>query len=177
MKINIRKFQEDDIDGFYEAVRESIDHLSSWLPWCTENYSPKDAEHWVLSAENAWLTGDDYRFIIEDLDTRKILGSVAINQVVQQHKTGNLGYWIRKSSINQGACRVAAQLAVDFAFNELGFHRIEIQVLPDNTPSIKVAENIGGVYEGLLRNKLYVGGKPCPAQSYSIIPEDRKSKN
>jgi len=172
VKINIRKFKEGDAQEFQEAVLESVEHLSMWLPWCTPNYSIEDATEWVTSAANTWQAGADYRFVIEDAKTLKILGTVGINQVVPQHKVGNLGYWVRKSALKQGVCTQAARQVAEFAFEKLGFKRLEIHILTDNDASNAVACKLGGEYEGIFRNKLLFNGKSLSAKCYSIVPDD-----
>jgi len=172
MHVGIRKYKESDADESQEAVLESVDHLSKWLSWCNSDYRIEDARQWASSAKRTWENGTDYRFVVEDQNTGGILGSVGINQVVDQHKVGNLGYWIRKSAINNGVCTRAARQVVEFAFRELGFQRIEIHALCENEPSNIVASNIGGVFEGVFRNKLIFEGKSMPANCYSVIPSD-----
>ncbi len=172
MKIIIRQFHDSDIAHFYEAVIESREHLSKWLPWCTEKYSIEDAKNWVINAQQDWDSGLDYRFVIEDQDTSRLLGSVGISQIDHQHKTGTLGYWVRKSALTQGVCTRAAKQATRYAFAELAFQRIEIHVLTNNVESNAVATNIGAIYEGTFRNKLLHNGTSKPAKCYSIIPSD-----
>jgi len=172
MKIAIRKFENNDVLKFYEAVAESVGHLSFWFPWCKDTYSVSEAEFWVKSSKEAWESGVEYRFVIENLESGEIIGSVGINQIVKAHKIGNLGYWTRKSYLNRGVCQKAASLAIEYAFRELGFQRIEIHVLVENYASIRVAERIGAIYEGEQRNKLFFKNCPCTAKCYSVIPAD-----
>lgn len=171
MNISIRKYKSTDATQFYQAVIESVDHVSRWLPLCTENYSFSDAQDWCNSALTAWENDTDYRFIIEDNDTRAILGSVGFNQIVKQHKIANLGYWIRKSTAGKGVCTTACRLAIDYAFSKLDIYRIEIHVHPENTASNTVASKLG-VYEGTFRNKLVLHGKSVAAKCYSVISGD-----
>lgn len=171
MNISIRPFKSTDAQPFYDAVIESVDHVSQWLPWCTENYSIEDAQQWCDSAHTAWENGTDYRFIIEDKDSGKILGSVGFNQIIKQHKIANLGYWIRQSAVGKGVCSKACVLAIKYAFSNLDICRIEIHVHPDNIASNTVASKLG-VYEGTLRNKLILFGESVPAKCYSVIPSD-----
>jgi RimJ/RimL family protein N-acetyltransferase len=172
MDINIRKFKAEDTPELYAAVRESVAHLSPWLCWCTPAYSMADADFWVTTAEQEWNAGKDFRFVIECNLTGKFLGSVAINQVIQQHKIGNLGYWIRQSALNQGVCTNAASKAIEYGFNQLQLRRIEICTLETNAASIAVAKKLGATYEGILRNKLFHYGESYPAKCYSLIPND-----
>lgn len=172
MEIIIRKFKESDAREFEEAVLESVEHIAAWLPWCSTEYGIRDAREWARSAARTWDDGTDYRFIIEDKQTGRILGSVGINQIVPQHKIGNLGYWMRQSVLNKGICQRAARLAVEYSFRELDFQRIEIHVHSDNTASNAVAAKLGGQYEGVFRNKLFFRGQSVAAKCYSIIPSD-----
>jgi len=172
VEIGIRKFMEADAEKFQAAVLESVEHVGKWLPWCTKQYTIEDAREWASSASDNWGAGTDYRFIIENSDSGAILGCVGINQVVLQHKVGNLGYWVRKSAISQGVCTRASRLAIQFAFSELGFNRIEIHVHPENYASNIVASRLGGQYEGVFRNKIVHAGISCPAKCYSVIPAD-----
>jgi RimJ/RimL family protein N-acetyltransferase len=172
MKIDIRRYKESDALEFQQAVLESVNHLGRWLPWCTPNYSIEDAQAWASGAAQMWSAGTDYRFVIEDSDRRRILGSVGINQVVAQHKIGNLGYWVRESAINKGVCTAAARQAAHFAFQHLDFRRLEIHILPDNHASNAVASKLGATYEGTFRNKIFHDGNSRSANCYSIIPSD-----
>ena len=172
MQVGIRRYEELDATEFQNAVLESVPHVSKWLPWCSDKYSIDDAKLWASSARETWDSGTDYRFVIEDVDCSLLLGSVGINQVVKQHKVGNLGYWVRSSALNKSVCTQAAKLAIEYAFRELGFQRIEIHVLTENGPSNAVASKLGGVCEGIFRNKLIYNGASMPAYCYSVIPSD-----
>ncbi|MFT5481697.1 MAG: RimJ/RimL family protein N-acetyltransferase [Halieaceae bacterium] len=172
MKVEIRQFRESDAANFRDAVLESVDHVSPWLPWCMAEYRLEDARDWVVTAAVNWREGTDYRFLIVDADTDSILGGVGISQVVPHHRTGNLGYWVRKAALGQGVCTRAAKLVVFYAFDELQFQRIEVHVLTDNIASNIVAQKLGGEFEGVQRNKLVVRGESCAANCYSIVPTD-----
>jgi len=172
VEVSIRKFSHLDGVEFHEAVVESVEHLSYWLPWCTPDYALKDAEDWCSSASTVWEAGTDYRFLIEHQVSKEILGAVGFNQIVKNHRIGNLGYWVQKSALNKGVCSRASRLAIERAFSELNLHRVEIHVHPENHASNAVASKLGGVYEGVFRNKLHFQGKSVPAKCYSIIPSD-----
>lgn len=46
-KISIRPWQESDANGLFEAVRESIDSISTWLPLCYPEYSIDESSSWI----------------------------------------------------------------------------------------------------------------------------------
>jgi RimJ/RimL family protein N-acetyltransferase len=172
MKIAIRRYTESDTQQLLEAVLESVEHLSRWMSWCTAAYSIGDAQAWASSAAQAWSDGTEYRFVVEDIDSGRFLGAVGINQVVSQHKIGNLGYWVRRTALNRGVCTTAASQAIRFAFQNLDFRRLEIHILTDNHASNAVAAKLGATYEGTLRNKIILNGTSLPAKCYAIFPDD-----
>lgn len=172
MEIRIRQFRESDAAEFTQAVLESVDHVAPWLPWCTAEYRIEDGRDWAMTAAVNWRDGNDYRFLVVDAEVGTILGSVGINQVVPQHQTGNLGYWVRKAALGRGVCTRAARMAIEYAFDELQFQRIEVHVHTENLASNLVARKLGGHFEGIQRNKIVLRGESCAANCYSIIPAD-----
>ena len=172
MKIITRPYRPEDAEEFYNAVIESVPHVSKWLPWCSDAYSMDDAKLWTSSAKDAWDNGTDYRFVIESAANSMILGSVGINHIIEEHKVGSLGYWVRASALNKGVCTSAAKQVIAYAFKELALKRIEIQVLEDNIESNAVASKLGGTFECVARNKLTHNGHSANAKCYSVIPSD-----
>jgi RimJ/RimL family protein N-acetyltransferase len=58
-----------------------------------------------------------------------------------------------------------------FGFAELGLMRIEIVVAEGNVSSAGVARKAGALHEGLMRNRLVVGGVSVPAWMFSMVPD------
>ncbi len=168
-KIGIRTFNNNDAVPFYEAASESIVHMKEFMPWCHPEYSMQESEELVTSRSQSWANAEEYSFICYSLETNKLLGGVAINQINQCHKIGNIGYWVRKSALNQGVATEAVSLVSSFGFNTLELNRLEIVTLPNNIASRKVAEKSGAKFEGVLSKRLLVYGEALDACMYSII--------
>jgi ribosomal-protein-serine acetyltransferase len=60
----VRPYRLSDVEGLYEAVRESIAELSTWMPWCHSGYSVEESRAWVESRAKAWANEDEYSFTI-----------------------------------------------------------------------------------------------------------------
>lgn len=71
---------------------------------------------------------------------------------------GHIGYWIDREYSNRGYMTRAVNMVTNFAFDELELHRIEINIRPENEPSIRVAEKCGYLYEGLRPRYLHIDG-------------------
>lgn len=172
MKIGIRPYSIEDIQELYSVVADSFDHLSPWMPWCHANYQINDTKSWVEDCIHAWEAETAFRYLIYDDLTARLLGAVGLERVDTSHKIAELGYWVSSAALDRGVATSATTLAVNAGFGVHGLKRIEIYVLPGNKASNKVAKNIGAIYEGKLRNRLFHHDKSRPANAYSLIPSD-----
>ncbi len=69
-----------------------------------------------------------------------------------------LGYWIAPEFAGKNITPTAVALAVDYLFAELGLHRIEIDIRPENKASLRVVQKLGFRYEGLKKNFIHING-------------------
>jgi hypothetical protein len=67
------------------------------------------------------------------------------------------GYELARTARGQGLMREALRAAFDWGFAQMGLHRIEAQIHPDNAPSLALAEGLGFVREGRLREVGFLG--------------------
>jgi ribosomal-protein-serine acetyltransferase len=88
------------------------------------------------------------------------------------HRYANLFYWVRSSRLRQGVASAAVRLLARYAFETVGLQRVEIVVAVGNAASARVAEKVGAVREGILRNRIFLHGSSYDAFSYSLIPGD-----
>ena len=69
-----------------------------------------------------------------------------------------LGYWIAPEFAGKNVTPTAVALAVDYLFSELGLHRIEIDIRPENRASLRVVQKLGFRYEGLKKDFIHING-------------------
>lgn len=169
--IRVKKYREEDADRLFEAVRESLEHLSPWMPWCHPEYCVEEAAEWIKFCEAAWDAKVEYNFLIENAASGDFIGTAGLNNFDALNKRANLGYWIRKSRLGNGIAAEAARMLIELGFAELGLCRVEIVVAVGNHASRRAAEKIGAVKECVARNRLFLHGKPRDAIIYSIVPQ------
>ena len=171
-RVLIRPYQRSDVDALYEAVRESVNEVGPWLPWCHADYSRAESESWIAARSEAWAKGESYDFGIFDARSAAYLGGCGLNHLNHVHQLANLGYWVRTSCAGRGIASAVTRLVAHFGFEELGLTRIEIAAAVDNAPSLRVAEKVGATREGIQRNRLVNGNRIDDAVMFSLIPAD-----
>lgn len=171
-EILIRPYRVEDINAVYEAVRESINEISVWMPWCHPDYAIEETAAFITSRSEAWANDREYTFGIFLARGGYFLGSTGLNFVNRVHNCANLGYWVRSSSTGRGVASRAARLVARYGLEHLGFQRIEILAAIGNLPSRRAAEKARALGEGVLRKRLLLKGEPQDAVLYSFVAED-----
>lgn len=159
-------------DAVYRAVRESLPQLLPWMPWCHAEYSRDDTETWLRSQPQEWESARNYNFAITSAEGESFLGACGINSFNHQDQFASLGYWVRSTRTGGGIATTAARCLARAAFEALPLNRIEIVVAVENVASRRVAEKIGGTFEGVLRSRTVVRDRVLDAAMYSLIPDD-----
>lgn len=170
--LRLRPWQTQDAEDLFDAVHSSVAHVGRWLPWCHADYQLGDASAWISHCQDGWSRGEHFAFPIFDRRTGELLGGAGLNQRNRQHRSANLGYWVRQSRHGEGIAPRAASLVARFGFEQLGLIRIEIIVMPDNHASRRTAEKTGARFEAIARQRLWANGLAHDAAVYGLTPAD-----
>ena len=84
-----------------------------------------------------------------------------------------LGYALARRAWGRSLARRALTTVLDFAFTELGVHRVEADVDPRNERSLGLLERLGFVREGLLRQRYHVGGETQDSVVLGLLRGER----
>ena len=89
-----------------------------------------------------------------------LIGQITLGGVIYGAlRGGKIGYWIDKEFANRGYTTTAIEILTRFGFDQLGLHRIEINIRPENAPSRRVAEKAGYHLEGTRARYLHIDGQ------------------
>ncbi|MFC4761655.1 GNAT family N-acetyltransferase [Dyella koreensis] len=168
----LRPWQPGDADALFEAASESVESVGRWLPWCHAGYAREESEAWVAHAQAGWQQGELFAFALFDTESHAVVGGMGLNQFDRQHRSANLGYWVRGTRQGKGFAARAVPIVARFGFETLGLVRVEIVCAEQNLASRRCAEKAGAVYEGVARHRLVIGDTPVDAAVYGLIPPD-----
>ena len=142
--ILLRPWEPDDADWYVSARDDEV------YRWTTE---PAD-----LTVEQARASIESHRalpryaaFAVVDRMTGRLVGSVGLAPVSETGEVAEVSYWIAPEGRGRGAATAAVRLLVSWAFEAWAqLERIELQTLPENAASQRVAERTGFKHEALL---------------------------
>ena len=132
--------------------------------------SKERERQWVMDTIN-----DNSRMVLGIClkENDKLIGTVNIQDINWINRSAHVPILLGdKKEWKKGYATEARFLALKFAFDERGFHRVWALVLDDNIPSLKLHERIGYKKEGLLRDSVYKGGRYHNQVYLSILEDD-----
>lgn len=146
-----------------------------WLErWEATPPNPTDRltyPQYVREQARAARAGTGYSFLM-DVDG-ELIGNLSISSVIRGSLAGcSIGYWISEHRAGRGYTPRAVALACDFAFGALGLHRVEINIRPENGPSLRVVEKLRFRDEGVRLRFLHIAGQWCDHRTFALTSEE-----
>ena len=102
--------------------------------------------------------GDALVMIIEVND--EVAGVVTLGAIERgAMQLGILGYWLAEKWAGQGVASVAVAATVDIILTRLGLHRVDVNVRPNNAPSLALCRKLRMREEGYKPRYMNIGGR------------------
>ncbi len=83
-----------------------------------------------------------------------------------------LGYWISQRWAGQGIVPRAVALATDHCLLVHGLHRMEVNIRPENSASLRVMSKLGFRDEGLRLRYLHIDGQWRDHRAFALTAEE-----
>jgi ribosomal-protein-serine acetyltransferase len=173
-RILLRGYHEDDASAFFDAVVESRDRLRPWDDWPDKCQTLETARAWLREDMARWLLREQFQIGIWDRESEQFLGNIMLRPHNWAIPFFEIGYWLRNSAEGKGYMAEAVQLLTDYAFDQLGAHRVMLRIDERNRRSIALAEHLHFQHEGTLRNQERAAdGTLRNMVIFALTPSDR----
>lgn len=153
-----------------------------WLaPWEASNPVPggglPDYRHMVRSLKAQAAQASALPFVITAWTTGYkdpvIVGQLTVSSIVWgSAMMATLGYWVDRDRAGHGIAPTAVAMATDYCFRTLGLHRMEINIRPENRPSLRVVEKLGFRDEGYRPRFLHINGQWADHRTFALTTEE-----
>ncbi|MEY2536062.1 MAG: hypothetical protein QOF29_3972 [bacterium] len=171
----IRPTALHDVDEQLALRRANREHTARWDPTRDDSFFTVAGQRLELELDQrAWAAGSAFAFAVlaADEDDR-LIGRVALANVVRgPWQNATLGYWIDGRVGRRGHATRAVRLALRYAFENLGLHRVQPAIIPRNDASLRVAEKVGFRREGRALRYLKINGVWEDHEIFALTAED-----
>jgi len=157
----------------WETLRaENIEWLRPWEATSPERSATRLAfRQLVRQFDREAADGRLQPFVIET--GGRLVGQMHLFGIAWgSFRSASAGYWVAKSVAGQGIMPLALAAACDHAFIALGLHRVEVNIRPENTASLRVVEKLGFRDEGMRLRYLHIAGEWRDHRSFALTTED-----
>lgn len=124
---------------------------------------------------SGYQTDNYYRWAISLKDQEECIGQIAYFLVDEKNHWAEIEYCIGEDFQNKGYMTEAVKAILDFGFDEIGLHKVQVCHKSNNLPSRRVIEKSGFVYEGALRDYFFMDGAYVDRVYYSMLETERKN--
>jgi ribosomal-protein-serine acetyltransferase len=154
-------------------VQQNVEHLRTFLPGVTNLSSVEAAKnHLWLAVERAAKTEvfEWHLFLGGTL-----CGAVRLKDIDENDRKAKFGYFIGQQFTGKGLVTSAVRSVLEYCFGHLNLNRIELRCAAENERSKRVAERLGFVREGILREEEFLDGAFVDLHVYGLLGRDFKS--
>lgn len=141
---------EEDAFQLSRVVDANRSYLKEWLPWLETSKNAADSLVFIQKIHSDWKNHQIFTALI--YKKNEIVGAMGFHGCV--HRRMSLGYWVSKEYAGKGLCSAASHAIIAWAFSYYDYlHMVDLRAAVDNLASRRVAEKLGFIYEGILRDQ------------------------
>ncbi|QHC28599.1 MULTISPECIES: GNAT family N-acetyltransferase [unclassified Streptomyces] len=178
-RLVLRPLDEDDVPALAEMMND--EQVAAWTD-VPQPFTGAGARRWITEhapAERAAGRGLD--LAVTEFLTQRLVGVVQLTRTDWHIRATELSYIVAPWARGEGYASEAALATARWLFDDQRFERIELRTAADNAASQQVAQKIGCISEGVLRNACIVhvrtedGGWADLRTDFivwSLLPED-----
>ena len=139
----------EDAEVFFNLVDVDREHLRPWLPWVDKTLTVDDSKKFIEECLEDFELKKSADFGV--LHEGKWVGSMGFHTIRQRHEWAEIGYWLSKDCNGKGIMTECVKAMINYGFNDLGLHRVQIKCDADNVKSKAIPERLGFTLEGTTR--------------------------
>jgi len=172
--IRLVLINESHASTIFEMVHKNKENLRQWLSFVDKMESIAFAETFIKGSMQRNDLGTEYAFII--FENEIAVGRVGVYKIDQQHKIGEIGYWLVEEMQGKGIMTCACKAIVAFCFDQLLLNRIEIKCGFHNVKSQALPNVLGFTKEGIIREGEWLHEKYIDLFLYSLLKSEYQSE-
>lgn len=141
----------DDAEAYYENNFHPLSPETARLTGCKPNFTHDEVVNFLKRCITAF---DRYDFLILSPDNQ-IIGESVLNEIDESTRCANFRIALfHETTYGKGIGSWAIEKTLEFAFEELKLHRVELNVFSFNPRAIHTYKKLGFKQEGILRDAI-----------------------
>lgn len=168
-RVSLRHLEESDIDALFEIFSDE-EAMRYWS--CAAFAEKAQAAELLRGIHDSFKEKTLFQWGVAQNSDNRIIGTVTLFNIDKENRRAEIGYALNRRFWGQGLINEALKTLINQAFSNWDFNRIEADVDPHNTASIRTLEKLGFQKEGFLRERWFVNGQVQDAFFYGLLKKD-----
>lgn len=171
-RICLKLVGPEDAQLYLDYYRKNKEFLADFEPYKEDSFfTPEGQKQELTERYLQYLNGNTINFGI--FQGMELIGKIRLSNIIPgSFKCATIGYALSHDRQNQGFMSEAVGLICQYAFTEMGLHRLEASTLLDNVRSQHVLLNNGFELLGLNPKYLQINGKWQDHYTYYLLREN-----
>ena len=172
--VELRLPTKEDAEAFLDLVLRNREHFRPYEPRRPASYFTLGGQRdQVAAAQRQAEAGERFEFGIWTRNGGTLVGRISLGGISRGAlQNAYLGYGIDIDHGGRGYATQAVKLATRVAFEDLGLHRVQAAVVPENVASARVLLKVGFREEGLARRYLFLDGQWKDHRMFALTVDD-----
>jgi RimJ/RimL family protein N-acetyltransferase len=168
-RLILRRFADSDLAPFL-AYRNDPE-VARYQAWdsCTEHEASAMIEE--LKSLQPGTPGEWFQFAIELKETSTLIGDCAL-KVEQDGRQAEIGFTLSCEHQGKGYALEAVSRLLDYAFSDLGLHRVVAITDRENEPACTLLERLGMRREGCFVQNAWLKGRWTSEYLYAMLEDE-----
>ncbi len=169
--VGIRPIRLRDARALEKELVDNRTWLRQWEATSPHGPATFDTRASIRSLQSSARAGHGLPFVMEY--DGQLAGQLNVSSITYGSlASATLGYWVAERFAGKGVTPTSVALATDYCFFQLGLHRMEICIRPENGPSLRVVKKLGFRYEGLRRRYIHINGDWRDHFCFALVVEE-----
>ena len=147
-RLLLRLLDDKDAPELFASIETSRDFLSKHTNWAAMKFMTEaDTLAEIHRFRALFFKREDLHYFAFEKTTGKMVGSIGQHCTMERTPTWEIGYSLFEPFTGKGYATEGARAMVQMAFELLEANRLVLVMDSENTPSRKIAEQLGFAYE------------------------------
>lgn len=165
-RLTLRRITKKDAADMYEYAKNP--DVSKYLTWSAHE-SLSYTSGYIRFLQKKYRKGEFFDWGVEIKDTGKFIGTCGFTYIDFQNKKAEIGYVLNPKYHNCGYATECVSRVIEYAFEDLGLHRIEARIMDGNIASERVIKKSGFSEEGTAADEMFIKNAYKTIHHYALI--------
>lgn len=171
-RVILRWLTAHDLDALHEIFSDP--EVARYLA-IPRQENRTETEQFLESIHHGYRTSSLYQWGVEHAG--RVVGTCTLGGIDWKNRRAEIGFALARAAWGQGLMPDALAVLIAHAFDEMKLHRIEADVDPRNSSSLRLLERLGFQREGYLRERYFKDGEIQDSVIFGLLRQDHRGPN